>query len=282
MLLTIDDYKNHLPSNTIADANKFMAFESRAMFKYFRRYIGDALYADLLGDEPDADLLDKLKPALVNFTYLESIPFFNLVLTSTGYGVVSNQNVAPASMDRVRDLKDACLAAANDGLNSLLLYLEGSDNDKWNKCSLLNGSLIPDTNIFNSVTRLDISRVVFVDIIPHIRNHEALTLANHLSDEFTRELAISTDIKIKPLVQVSLAYLAYHHFTHQPVFNKQGNPVPQEPKWLELSDKYLKRAMAILNTNPDAYPTYKTYGYEAPYDNAGNDAISMFIGGLTS
>ncbi len=282
MLLTIEDYKKYLPSNTVTDAIKFQAFEFRAMFKYVRRYIGDQLFAELIGASPDLALLDKIKPALVNFTYLESVPFFNLVLTSTGYGVVSNQNIAPASMERIRDLKDACLAAANEGVNSLLVYLEGANNNKWNKCSLNTGSLIPTADVFNSATGQNIPRVVFVDIIPHIRSYESLNIANHLSDEFVEELVTSNEGKLKPLVQASLAYGAYHYFTHQPIFNKQGNPVPQETKWLELSEKYLKRTLAILNANPDAYPTYKAFGYEPPYDNAGPDAISMFIGGITA
>lgn len=35
-------------------------------------------------------------------TYAEQIPQLDLVLTPTGFGVVSNQNLAPASADRVK------------------------------------------------------------------------------------------------------------------------------------------------------------------------------------
>ena len=282
MELTIQDYRNHLPSNTITDAAKFQAFEFRALFKYVRRYLGDELFADLIGNTPPAELVEKVKPALVNFAYLESIPFFNLILTSTGYGIVSNPNIAPASMERIRALSDACLAAANEGVSQLLLHLEGENNSEWNKCSIITGSLVPNTNVFNTATGLNISRMVFVDVAPHIRSYEALNIANQLSDEYVEELAAGTDTKIKPMAQKALAFAAYHYFTNQPIFNKQGNPVPQEPKYLNMAQKYLKKALSLLNANPDAYPTYKQYGYEPPYDNAGPDAVSMFIGGLTS
>ena len=282
MELTIQDYRNHLPSNTITDAAKFQAFEFRALFKYVRRYLGDELFAELIGNTPPAGLADKVKPALVNFAYLESIPFFNLILTSSGYGIVSNPNIAPASVERIRALSDACLAAANEGVSQLLLYLEGANNTKWNKCSIITGSLVPSTAVFNEATGLNLSRMVFVDVIPHIRYYELINLAPYLSEEYIEELAAGTDTKIKPLAQKALAFAAYHNFTNQPIFNKQGNPVPQEPKYLNMAEKYLKRALSLLNANPDAYPTYKQYGYEPPYDNAGPDAVSMFIGGLTS
>lgn len=282
MNLTIQDYRNYLPSNTVTDASKFQAYEFRALYKYIRRYLGDQLFSDLIGDNPPEELVEKVKPALVNFSYLESIPFFNLILTSSGYGVVSNGNVAPASVERVLALKDACLAAANEGVSQLLLYLEGANNNKWNKCSLIEGSLVPNTDVFNSVTDLNISRMVFVDLKTHVKYYELLNLEPYLSQEFIDELITGTDTKIKPLAQKAVAFAAYHNLIHQPIFNKQVNPVPQEPKYLEMAAKHLKSALSLLNANPDAYPTWKTFGYEPPYDNTANPDSSFFVGGLTA
>ena len=137
MILTIDNIKEYLPLNSITDGSKYEPFEIRAFFKYLPKYLGEEvveqLYEGLLlvsdgGSDvviyPESEiyesLLLKLKPVLANLTILESIPQFNLVATGSGFGIVSNPNQAPASMERVRDLKDSCLQAANDGLDRLL------------------------------------------------------------------------------------------------------------------------------------------------------------------
>lgn len=61
----------------------------------------------LLGDMADKlDTIPGLEQAVTKLvclrTYQEQIPQLDLVLTPTGFGVVSNQNLAPASADRVK------------------------------------------------------------------------------------------------------------------------------------------------------------------------------------
>lgn len=61
----------------------------------------------LLGDMADKlDTVPGLEAAVIKLvclrTYQEQIPQLDLVLTPTGFGVVSNQNLAPASADRVK------------------------------------------------------------------------------------------------------------------------------------------------------------------------------------
>ena len=282
MTLTIQDYRRFLPANTITDAARFQAFENLVLLKYLHRYLGQSLTVDLLGTDPDPDLFEAVKPAWINLTYLESIPFFNLILTSSGYGVVSNQNIAPASMERIRDLKEACLAAANEGISQLLAFLEKTSPAGWNQCSLIPGSLVPDTETFNALTGLNVSRMLFVEITAHIRSFESLRCAAAFSPEFVAEMAQGPDHPVKHLVQSGLAYGAYHRFIDAPVFNRQGNPVPRETKWMELSKEYFQRALALLCANLDQYPVFRDHGYEAPFDNASGERGSFFVGGLTA
>lgn len=281
MILTIEDYKKHLPANTVNDASKFAAFELRSIYKYFVKYLGAKLVSDLLSEEADQEIINLLKSPLANFTYLESISFYNLTLTSTGYGVVSNPNIAPASMERVKSLADACLQAANAGLDKLLVHLEESNNTTWNKSSLISGSLIPNSETFSSAIGFHVNKVVFVELVQHIRNYESLVIANALSAEFHQELTESDDSLIRPAFVQALANGAYHHFIANPIFNKQGNIVDVEHKFKIHASKYLNSALDKLRLSLDNYPTYKEYGYESPYDNASGSGM-FFIGGLTS
>lgn len=302
MILTIDQYKTYLPANTLADAYKLEAFEMRALYKHLLRYLGQRL-TDIVAAGPDPDndgeteeIFIKVAPALANLAYLESIPFFNVILTSSGFGVVSNQNIAPASMERVRDLKDACLQAANHYTDQLLAYLETSDDglsgsgsdggyfSLWNQCSINSGSLVENATVFNLATGLFITRHQFVDLIPFITVIESTTISQALSPEFLLELADGDDTLVKPLVCKSISLLAYSQY-----LQSRNDAAPGLLSVAEVSrnqaDLVMKRALSLLKSNLASYPTYETYGYEAPYDNDDFDDdedSAFFIAGATA
>lgn len=65
---------------------------------------------------------------ICNRAYADTVPHLDLVLTSTGFGVVSNANVAPASRDRVDRLLGRLEAAASDAMDGLILSLRYFDS----------------------------------------------------------------------------------------------------------------------------------------------------------
>jgi hypothetical protein len=58
-----------------------------------------------------------------------AIPQMDLVLTATGFGVVSNQNVSPASKERVEKLLSNIRRQASDALDAIIMSLLG--NKEW-------------------------------------------------------------------------------------------------------------------------------------------------------
>jgi hypothetical protein len=299
MILTLATYKSCLPPNTITDATKFDAFETRALYKFFPKFLGDELVDQVADGSADEDFIAELAMPLANLTYLLSIPFFNLVLTNTGFGVVSNQNVAPASVERVKDLKEACLQAANDGMDKLLKYLEynyaeqgleGSGSNDiyslWNQSSLNTGSLIETADSFSAAIGFRVPRHLFVDIKEHIYRNVSTALSSLFSAEFMTELPELTDTKVKPLITKALANLSWKDFNDAKpsLSSKESNPSSMFVKFHDFATKYANRALTLLIANLDEYPTFATYGYEAPYDNSDdNDAEGgFFIGGITA
>lgn len=69
--------------------------------------------------------------------YHRAIPHLDLVLTENGFGVVSNQNVAPASADRVRRLQQRVQDSRDDAIDDLIDCLR--DNDSWNSTTVALG-----------------------------------------------------------------------------------------------------------------------------------------------
>ena len=85
----------------------------------------------LLGDMANKlDTVPGLEQAVTKLvclrTYQEQIPQLDLVLTPTGFGVVSNQNLAPASADRVKNLLQQVTNAAEDTYDRCLELLVGT------------------------------------------------------------------------------------------------------------------------------------------------------------
>ena len=86
----------------------------------------------LLGDMADKlETVPGLEQAVTKLvclrTYQEQIPQLDLVLTPTGFGVVSNQNLAPASADRVKNLLQQVTNAYEDTYDRCLELLVGTD-----------------------------------------------------------------------------------------------------------------------------------------------------------
>lgn len=81
--------------------------------------------ADKLDTVPD---LERSVTKLVCLrTYAEQIPELDLVLTPTGFGIVSNQNLAPASADRVKNLLQRVMNAYDDTYDRCLELLVGTE-----------------------------------------------------------------------------------------------------------------------------------------------------------
>lgn len=281
MILQKGDIIKYVPLQTSSfNFDNYIGFETRALYKHFTKLLGIALIDELTSDNPDDALGNKIIPVLANLTVLESIPFLDVVLTSSGFGVVRNNNVAPASRERVQSFAVGCKNAANDFMDMLLLFLENNIDKytSWNKSSLNAESLLPNTVVFNELTRLNLKRHEFVDVKRYISVLETTSFIQALSPEFTAELIAGSDITLKPMLQKALAFLAYHEYM------KEINPETNRNQWEMQGVKFYDKAISFLILNLTNYPTYETFGYEAPYDNDNEDNIDsgFFIAGATA
>lgn len=279
MKLNEIDIKKYLPLQTQGVSGKFEGFEIRALYKYFPKYIGQKLVDSLMDETPDADLLEKVTPAWIVLTFLESVPFLDVVLTNTGFGVVRTNAVAPASTERVNAIQKACQIAANDYMDILLTWLEGKADDypDWNKSSLNEGSLIDSVSVFDQFIDINVSRSKFIELKRHINQVELLRIKNMLSSEFYAELLAGSDAVVKPLIQRSLTFYAMAQF------ELAADPEAKVQNLMLNGDKAMGQALSYLKNHLTDYPTYAAHGYEAPYDNSTDGADSgFFIGGCTA
>lgn len=115
MNITYQEFIEVVPSATQPDEELFNALhaEIENKFHYIEDIIGQPLFGKLAelevsllepAEERIEDLVKAIKRFVATAAYHDAIPQLDLVLTSTGFGVVSNQNVAPASAERVERL----------------------------------------------------------------------------------------------------------------------------------------------------------------------------------
>lgn len=82
----------------------------------------------LLEEHPtdNKTLLKKCQRVIAVEAFLKSIPEMDLVLTDAGFGVISSQDIAPASKERVANLTMGLQAKLDDAKDDLVRYLLSS------------------------------------------------------------------------------------------------------------------------------------------------------------
>lgn len=89
----------------------------------FTQFVGDG-YADaFLALDEDEPVRLTAACIVAHEAMMRAVPSLDLVLTPNGFGIVSNQNVAPASRDRVARLIASLETSRDDCIEQLVAYL---------------------------------------------------------------------------------------------------------------------------------------------------------------
>lgn len=73
-------------------------------------------------------IIDKIKGAIAYEAFYRAIPSLDLVLTPNGFGIVSNQNIAPASRERVDALKESLIENRDNLIAQIWHFAKGDDD----------------------------------------------------------------------------------------------------------------------------------------------------------
>ena len=96
----------------------------------FEQIAGASASAETAAEDPaNAALRQPLEKAVASNAFMNAVPSLDLVLTPNGFGIVSNQNVTPASKERIDRLRASLEAERDRSLEQLVLRL--SCRDDW-------------------------------------------------------------------------------------------------------------------------------------------------------
>lgn len=197
MLITTEQAKQHLKINTSLDEKNFAPFIPDAERKYIRPFLGHTLFnlLDTWAIEQDADespemaaLYPYVVAALSRFTLLIASPHLNVHIGESGFGVVQNQNLAPASKERVVDFKGSTEQLGWDNIEEMLRFLElhKDDYEEWvlsEAFTLQTKNLINSAVEFNKHVDIDESRLTFHRLRQEMTNIEDRFVKPFISEE---------------------------------------------------------------------------------------------------
>lgn len=86
--------------------DKLSPFLDDSLLWLSQNFIDDEIQGHII-DEERQPFLRLIKKIIVIDAFLNAVPSLDIVLTPNGFGIVSNQNIAPASKERVERLMDS-------------------------------------------------------------------------------------------------------------------------------------------------------------------------------
>ena len=156
-LITSDEQLRRYLPNAFATAqgetplyDKVLPWLETAERWLFQQFIGDG-YADSFLSLDESEPLRLTAVCVVTHeAMLRAVPSLDLVLTPNGFGIVSNQNVAPASRDRVARLIASLETSRDNSIEQLISYL--LREEEWYQSTIrqwFTATLFPNIDLAN-------------------------------------------------------------------------------------------------------------------------------------
>ena len=245
---SIDILKQYIPTIVSADFAKYEKYIADAEAWLIKEITGKELF--LIISEEDEALLNYARAIVANKAYGDGIPFFDLVENESGFAVVSNTNLAPASQARVAALQAATYRKLDEAVESLLEYLEETADyhDEWKGSpayTLLSNLYLTTVNEFRRYVVYPGSRREFMALKPEMLNAINLKIApvisQELSDQVVEQLRDGDLTADNKTILENLRF-AFANFT-----------MKQE----EIGLSYLMRVRKTIYATPDKFAAFR-------------------------
>ena len=166
----------------------------------FGTFCPETIIAEAVADNPDSPIRDPLTAIAAHQALADAIPTLDLVQTVNGFAVVSNQNLAPASKERVERLIAAHKAQRDAAINALLPLLAKIGG--WrntSQCEFFRATLFPTLDSIRSLASGAATWEKFQELRPAIAVAEDHLAAEYISPELIQRLRDETLGIISPL-----------------------------------------------------------------------------------
>ncbi|MBW6491871.1 MAG: hypothetical protein K0B15_11835 [Lentimicrobium sp.] len=297
LIKTIAELQLYLKVDSTYIVSTLFPYQEEAISKYLRNILGNSLTDELLtyynapvATPPDPpingsemeNLLPYAQRVIAKFAFFLGAPNMDLKLTDAGFGVVSNQNIAPASKERVNRFVSSLESDGWDAIETLLRFLELNKDDYpgWENSdayTLQLRNFINSAEEFDKYVNINKSRLRFMNFRNIMDDIEILKiepviskpLADLIRDEIRSNTLQQQHHVILPMIKRAIAnYVAASEI---------------DLKHKLTADHYLAEVRKILDATPEAYPLYQLSLFIADrsyqsYENSEDNAF--FVAGL--
>jgi hypothetical protein len=268
-----------IPTIVGVDFSKYEPYLITADEWLTRELTGSVLFGKIkaIGNE---ELLRLAQAVVAHKAYFDAIPFLDLIETENGFGVVSNNNIAPASQARVQALQKQTEIRLSDSCESLIRFLEEKDtyHEDWKSSpafSIISDCFIYTLDQFRRYAPFVGTRLDFIKAKPIMLKVQKLKIENVISPELSNDIILK--LKTGELSAPYLAIIDYLRFA-QAFFTIDDvqykallNNNPYELKALESieSEKsgqsFLFQVRSIIISKINDYPKFKESALYAQY-----------------
>ncbi len=182
---------------------------------------------------------------------IHALPSLDLVLTPNGFGIVSNQNIAPASRDRVDRLIGSIEMQRDDAI--ILLQKSLFKRADWQQSEVFGywaQTLLPNISVCHQLQIREHRFVAYRALVPRIIQIEDELANSFISPELlahlhTYQFGIGY-AELSPAEQSGRAYVLTH-LTAEIVSQLNGNPIRH---------RYMSDLVNVIRSQTDIFPQW--------------------------
>ena len=182
---------------------------------------------------------------------MHAIPSLDVVLTPNGFGIVSNQNIAPASKERVQRLIDSMEMQRDDAVMHLLKFLRM--DAVWQRSEVFpfwSQTLMPNISITAQVGIRDHQFSAYLEMVPRIMQIESELANAFISPELLQHLHLyQFGIGYSGLTPADQSGRAY-------VLTHLRAEIVSQLRGQSLNIQYMTDLVNVIRSQPEVFPQW--------------------------
>lgn len=249
--ITIEIMKAHIATVVGSDIEIYKPYLKTAERFLAREIVGSEMMPYFTDEEPE--LLEHGIAVICHKAYLDAIPFLDLVQTESGFAIVRNEQLTPASVERVKALIAATSERLTECIEDLLEWLElNADSEletvwKGSKTyTLINDNYVRSIRQYREYGEFSGGRLEWIRFRPKLTSARKLRIEPVISRELSE--AIIEDLRDDDLPEAYAVILPDLRFALAAY--AQGND--------KEGHDYISRVRAYLIANVDDFEPFKT------------------------
>lgn len=215
-------------------------------------FTSEPLYHNISEDDEDSTLCRVAARVVVCEAFRNAVPSLDLVLTPNGFGIVSNQNIAPASKERIERLIASLESERDRAIRLLLRALAGEAGwQETEQCEYFCATMFPDLTLCDCVGFREHQWQKYQELHPILQDIEQHIATQFLGDEQLtafRQAALQPSSSLPSIVRAVISSLR--------AVEVQMVRCQLQPSSPPVSPHNLVQIVDVIRNHPEEFPEW--------------------------